>query len=54
MKTASQSNVMGRPKPKKAKKIAKAQSALSIAKRYMELQRLRERVSAVESRLYAR
>lgn len=54
MKTTSRLNVTGRQKPKKQKKVAKIYSTASIAERYMELQRLRERISEVESRLYVR
>jgi hypothetical protein len=43
-----------RGKSKKQKKIAKTSSSASIAQRYMELRRLRERISEAESRLYAR
>ena len=54
MKTICRSNVTSHRKSKKQKKAAKTHSSTSIAERYMELRRLRERISEVESRLYAR
>lgn len=54
MKTIYRSAATGREKSKKQKKAAKSRSAVSIAQRYMELRRLRERISEAESRLYAR
>jgi hypothetical protein len=54
MRTIYRVAVTGREKSKKQKKAAKSQSLSSIAQRYMELRRLRERISEAESRLYAR
>jgi hypothetical protein len=54
MKTTNRSNLTGQQKPKKPKKLAKADSSASIAERYLELRRLRERISEAESRLYVR
>jgi hypothetical protein len=54
MRTIYRVAVTGREKSKKQKKTAKSQSLSSIAQRYMELRRLRERISEAESRLYAR
>ena len=54
MKTNSRSSVIGRQKSKKQKKVAKTAPATSIAERYMELRRLRERLLEAESRLSTR
>lgn len=54
MKIVYRVPVAGSAKSKKAKKTAKSRSAASIAERYMEVRRLRERISEVESRLDAR
>jgi hypothetical protein len=54
MKTTYRFAVIDRQKSKKQKKTAKTISSASIAERYMELRRLRERLSEAESRLYAR
>ena len=54
MKTMYRSNLTGRSKPKKPKKLVKTYSAASIAERYLELRLLRERISEAESRLYVR
>jgi len=55
MKTIYRSSITDRQKSKKPKKAAaKTHSSASIAERYMELRRLRERLSEAESRLYAR
>ncbi|SHM85102.1 hypothetical protein [Bradyrhizobium lablabi] len=53
MKTTVRSNVGVRQKSKKPKKVTKPSSSASIAQRYLELRRLRERISEAESRLYA-
>jgi hypothetical protein len=49
MERRDQVRVIGRQKPKKRKSPAKIITSASIARRYMELRRLRERVSEVES-----
>jgi hypothetical protein len=49
----TKNTVIDRRKPKK-QKVAKPNPATSIAERYMELRRLRERISEAESRGYAR
>jgi hypothetical protein len=54
MRTTYRVAVTGRQKSKKQKKAAKSHSLSSIAQRYMELRRLRERIAEAESRLYAR
>ena len=54
MKTNSRSSVIGRQKSKKQKNVANTDPATSIAERYMELRRLRERLAQAESRLSAR
>ena len=54
MRTADRAAITSREKSKKPKKAAKSRSLPTIAQRYMELRRLRERISEVESRLYAR
>jgi hypothetical protein len=54
MKTTNQSNVVGHQKSKKQKRVTKTRSSANIAKRYLELCRLRERISEAESRLSAR
>lgn len=54
MKTMNRSNLTSQQKPKKSKKLAKAHSLDSIAARYLELRRLRERISQAESRLHVR
>lgn len=54
MKTVFRSSVTRRPQPRKQKKVAKTNPSPSIAERYMELCRLRERISEAESRLSAR
>ena len=54
MTTAYRAAITSREKPKKPKKVAKSRSSASIAQRYMELRRLRERISEAESRLSAR
>ena len=54
MKTTYQSNVVGRQKSKKQKRATKTRSSASLAERYLELRRLRDRISEAESRLYAR
>ncbi|SDJ64882.1 hypothetical protein SAMN05444171_1122 [Bradyrhizobium lablabi] len=54
MKTKYRSNVTSRQKSKGQKKVVKSYSLPSIAERYLELRRLRERISEAESRLYAR
>jgi len=52
MKTNYRFTVSNRQKSKKQKKVAKSRSSASIAERYMELRRLRERLSEAESRLH--
>jgi hypothetical protein len=54
MKTNSRSRVIGRRKSKKQKRVVKTDPAATIAERYMELRRLRERISEVEARLSTR
>ena len=54
MKTEFKSSITARQKFKKQKKVPKSLSSANIAQRYMELRRLRERVSEAESRLHAR
>jgi outer membrane protein TolC len=54
MRTNYRVAVTSREKSKKQKKAAKSQSLASIAQRYIELRRLRDRISEAESRLYAR
>ena len=48
MKTTNQSNVNGHQKSKKQKRATKTRSSANIAKRYLELCRLRERISEAE------
>ena len=56
MKASYQYTIPGRQKPKKPKRkaVARSLTAESIAQRYMELQRLRQRISEVESWRVAR
>ena len=54
MKTTYQSSAVRRQKPKKQKRAMKTCFPASIAERYLELRRLRERISEAESRLYVR
>jgi hypothetical protein len=54
MKTNFRLSITSHQKSKKQKKVPKNHSSTNIAQRYMELRRLRERVSEAESRLYAR
>jgi outer membrane protein TolC len=54
MRTAYRAAITSREKSKKSQRAAKSRSSASIAQRYMELRRLRERVSEAESRLSAR
>ena len=54
MKTDFRFSITGRQKSKKQKKVQKSHSSTNIAQRYLELRRLRERVSEAESRLYVR
>jgi hypothetical protein len=49
MKSSYRIKTAGRHKPKKRGATAKPFPATSIAQRYMELRRLRERVSEVEA-----
>jgi hypothetical protein len=49
MKRNSQSTMTGRQKPKKPTKLKKLVAGASLADRYMELLRLRARLSDVES-----
>jgi hypothetical protein len=50
MKTSYRFTFTGRRKSRKQKKVAKSIASASIAQRYMELRRLRERLSEAESR----
>jgi hypothetical protein len=56
MKASYQYTIPGRQKPKKPKRkaVARSLTAESIAQRYMELQRLRQRISEAESWRVAR
>lgn len=54
MKTTYQSNLAGRQKSKKQKRATNTRSSASLAERYLELRRLRDRISEAELRLYAR
>ena len=54
MTTADRAAITSREKSKKPKKAAKSRSSATIAQRYMELRRLRERISKAESRLPVR
>jgi len=45
--------VTNRTKSKKKNKTSKDHTPASIAQRYMEIRRLRERISEAESRAYA-
>ena len=45
--------VTSRTKSKKKRNAEKSDSSTSIAQRYMEVRRLRERISEAESRTYA-
>jgi hypothetical protein len=49
MRVSSQVTVIGREKSKKQKKAKKNLASASIAQRYVELLRLRERIAEVES-----
>jgi hypothetical protein len=49
MKSSYRFTITNREKSKKPKKAAKNPPAASIAQRYMELRRLRERISEAES-----
>ena len=54
MKTMYRVVVTTRNKSKKKNKAAKGHSQASIAQRYMEVRRLRERISEAEARAYIR
>lgn len=54
MKSSYRFTISGRQKSKIKKKATKALSGASIARRYMELRRLRQQVSEAQSRLSAR
>ena len=54
MKARYRLTVAVRQKPKRSKKSAKAPSLAIIARRYMEVRRLREQLSEAESRTGAR
>ena len=54
MKTTYPSSVIGRQKSRKQKRATKTRSSASLAARYLELRRLRDRIFEAESRLYAR
>ena len=49
MKARSRTAVDGLPKSRKPKKALKKQAAVSITERYLELRRLRERLSEAEA-----
>jgi hypothetical protein len=49
MKSNYRVTITGRERPKKQKKTSKHVALASIARRYMELRRLRERISEAES-----
>ena len=54
MKSSFKSSGTERQKTRKQKKPSKGETLASIAQRYLELRRLRERVSEAESRAHVR